>query len=128
MKKGHTSHKRPSEEGLTLISLSCPDCGGVLSEKRAGPKKMPFYMCQIKHRYTAVSLFEGKEYRLEATLCAGLTQSKQLAVLYKEMLKTGSLPPGITRTSIQRRIRELKRHETEMGTLLTDAHLLGSVT
>jgi hypothetical protein len=89
---------------------------------------MPFFVCQIKHRYTAVSLFEGKEQRLEETLCAGITQSKQLVIFYKGLLKAGPLPPGITRTSIQRRIRELTRQETEIETRLTDTHLLGSAT
>ena len=117
----------PSDEaGRTLVPLSCPDCGGVLSETREGPQGLPFFVCQIEHRFTASSLFVAKEEKLEETLWAGVTQSRQLLSLYETLLKENVFPPGIDLTALQRRIGQLTRHESEIRAVVTDTSAVTS--
>jgi hypothetical protein len=117
---------RSAESGGALVPLSCPDCGGVLSETREGPQRVPFFVCQIEHRFTAPSLFVAKEEKLEETLWSGVTQSKQILSLYETLLKEDVLPPGIDRTALQRRIGQLSRHESEIRAVVTDTSAVTS--
>ncbi len=77
-------------------------------------------MCQIEHRYAAASLFQKKEEKLEETLWAGVVQSKQLQALYETLLKEDVLPPGIDRNTVERRLEQLGRQETEIRAIVTD--------
>jgi hypothetical protein len=91
----------------------------VLSQTREGPEALPFFVCQIEHRYAAASLFQKKEEKLEETLWSGVVQSKQLGALYESLLKEDVLPPGIDRDTVQRRLDQLRGQESELRAVVT---------
>ncbi len=120
MREWPKTQTQAAEAHPALVSLSCPDCGGVLSQTREGPGSLLFFVCQIEHRYTAASLFQKKEEKLEEALWSGVVQSKQLRSLYETILKEDVLPAGIDRDTVQRRVDQLRRQENEIRAVVTD--------
>ena len=117
---------RASDASPALVPLSCPDCRGVLSQTQEGPQALPFFECQIQHRFTAVSLVRAKEGKLNETLWSSVTQSKQLRCLYETLLKEEVLPHDISRTMLQRRIDQLARQESQIRAVVTDTSAVTS--
>jgi hypothetical protein len=121
MREWPQAKTQSSQVHPTLAPFSCPDCGGVLSQTREGPQALPFFVCQIGHRYAAASLFERKEEKLEETLWSSVTQSKQLRELYETLSREEVLPPGIDRDTVERRVEQLRRQEGEIQAVVMDS-------
>jgi two-component system chemotaxis response regulator CheB len=65
------------------VPLSCPACGGVLSQVRRGPPLR--FRCQVGHSYTAETLENEKEGSVDEALRVALRIMEERAVLTEKM-------------------------------------------
>ena len=74
--------------GGELANMSCPECGGPLSELREG--RMPFYACRVGHRFSTPSLFAEQADAFESALWTAirvLKEREDLALRLAERLE-----------------------------------------
>jgi two-component system chemotaxis response regulator CheB len=64
------------------IPISCPACGGVLSQVRRGPLR---FRCQVGHAYTAEALATEKEGTVDEAVRVALRIMEERAVLTEKM-------------------------------------------
>jgi two-component system, chemotaxis family, protein-glutamate methylesterase/glutaminase len=65
------------------VPLSCPDCGGVLSQVRSSPPLR--FRCQVGHAYTAEALAAKQEGSVDEALRLALRIVEERAVLTQKM-------------------------------------------
>lgn len=65
------------------VTISCPACGGVLSQIRRGPPLR--FRCQVGHAYTAETLANEKEETVDEALRVALRILEERAVLTQKM-------------------------------------------
>jgi two-component system, chemotaxis family, protein-glutamate methylesterase/glutaminase len=65
------------------VPLSCPDCGGVLSQMRSAPPLR--FRCQVGHAYTAEALAAEQEGSVDEAIRVALRIVEERAVLTKKM-------------------------------------------
>jgi hypothetical protein len=109
-----------SELALSL-SLSCPDCAGVLSMEPEGPRGHPLYVCQVGHRYSTPSLLHSKEKQLERTLWSAAVLLKQMGDAYEQLLKEMSQEDS-ERKRVQRRIHEVRKQGLAIRAIIESTH------
>ena len=71
-----------------LANMSCPECGGPLSELRRG--RTPFFVCRVGHSFSTESLFAEQADSLESALWTAirvLEERRDLAVRLAERLE-----------------------------------------
>jgi len=76
-----------SAEMLSLgdtVPLSCPACGGVLSQMRSGPVLR--FRCQVGHAYTADTLTTEKESSVDEALRVAMRIMEERQVLMTKMV------------------------------------------
>ncbi len=61
----------------------CPDCGGVLSERREG--EVEYFRCSVGHAWSFETLFAEQADQLEAALWAAVRSLEDRAVLLRRM-------------------------------------------
>ena len=71
------------------VPLSCPGCGGVLSEIKRWPPLR--FRCQVGHSYTAESLATAKEAATDEAIRVALRIMEERAVLTKKMANDARL-------------------------------------
>ena len=64
------------------VALSCPDCGGVLSQLRRVPLR---FRCQVGHAYTAEALSTRQEDSVDEAMRVALRIVEERATLTKKM-------------------------------------------
>jgi len=79
---------RPADAATTMkfadpVAMSCPDCGGVLSQVRRWPPLR--FRCQIGHAYTAETLAEHAESSVDEALRVALRIIEERVVLIGKM-------------------------------------------
>ena len=67
------------------VPLSCPDCGGVLSQMRSSPPLR--FRCQVGHAYTAEALAAEQEGSVDEALRVALRIVEERATLTQKMAK-----------------------------------------
>ncbi len=97
--------------------LSCPDCSGVLSFDREGPRGHRLYVCQIGHRYSTPSLLHSKETQLERILWSATVLLKQAGDAYEQLLKEMSRTDS-DRKTVQRRIHEVRKQSLAIRAII----------
>lgn len=119
-----TSPERPQTDALrtgavegSLSPLTCPDCGGSLWEKTENGTLR--YRCHVGHGFTADSLREGIEQKLEDTLWSAVRALEESIELRKRMLHRA----GIQRltqfaANLKREMAELDRNAQSLRALL----------
>ena len=109
-KRRKTSRPPPSTtHGGELVPLSCPDCFGVLSYEREGPRGHLLYRCQVDHRYSITSLLQAKESHLERILWSAALSLKQLSYAYEDLLSELKKANGTNRKRVERRMKEVRQ-------------------
>ncbi len=68
-------------------ALTCPSCGGVLSQLKAGPPLR--FRCQVGHAYTADALAKEQEGRVDEALRVALRIIEERAELVQRMAEDG---------------------------------------
>jgi two-component system, chemotaxis family, protein-glutamate methylesterase/glutaminase len=68
-------------------ALTCPSCGGVLSQLKAGPPLR--FRCQVGHAYTADTLAKEQESRVDEALRVALRIIEERAELVQRMAEDG---------------------------------------
>ncbi len=106
-----------------LVPLSCPDCFGVLRFEREGAKGHLTYRCQVDHRYSPSSLLYAKETQLERTLWSAALLLKQMAYAYQDLLEEMPKTKGVKRTTVSRRIGEVKKHCRAIQAMIENTHV-----
>jgi two-component system chemotaxis response regulator CheB len=71
------------------VAMSCPDCGGVLSQVRRGPPLR--FRCQIGHAYTAETLVAEKDGTVEEAMRVAMRIMEERAVLSRKMAEEARL-------------------------------------
>jgi len=66
-------------------SITCPECGGSLWERR--DEKMTRFQCHVGHSYTAESLVEKKSEQLESVLWTALRALEENADLRRRIAR-----------------------------------------
>lgn len=91
------------------VSLSCPACGGVLSQMRQGPPLR--FRCQVGHGYTAESLASEKEDTVDEALRVALRIMEERAVLTEKMANdAGAAGRSAAAASYRERSRESRAY------------------
>jgi two-component system chemotaxis response regulator CheB len=67
------------------VALSCPDCGGVLSQMRSAPPLR--FRCQVGHGYTGGALAAEQESSVDEALRIALRIVEERATLTQKMAK-----------------------------------------
>ena len=104
------------------VALSCPDCGGVLSQMRRAPPLR--FRCQVGHAYTAEALATRQEDSVDEAMRVALRIVEERATLTKKMAdeaRRGGLrhsAASLDQTSAQSRehvetLREALRREED---------------
>jgi two-component system, chemotaxis family, protein-glutamate methylesterase/glutaminase len=90
-------------------TLSCPACGGVLSEL---DEKQPLrFRCQVGHAYTAHALSTQQEASVDEALRVALRIVEQRAVLVEKMAKDAAQHGRkLSETTFEDRAREYREH------------------
>jgi two-component system chemotaxis response regulator CheB len=70
----------------TPAALTCPSCGGVLSNVKANPLR---FRCQVGHAFTADSLAKEQEWRVDEALRVALRIIQERAELVHRMAEEG---------------------------------------
>jgi two-component system chemotaxis response regulator CheB len=126
-RKGTTevpSPERPDGDALKTGSmpsppspLTCPDCGGSLWELKA--QGLLRYRCHVGHGFSAESLGEGMNVKLEDTLWSALRAMEELIELRKRMLdRSRSQQLTVLAATLQSEIAELEERGAIMRKLL----------
>ena len=92
------------------IALTCPACGGSLSETTAD--SLPYYICHIGHRFAANDLDEAQFRQMEGALEAALRALNERAALC-ERLEASARRRGAAHSAAQ---WEAARREAEERT------------
>lgn len=83
--------ERIGAKGLSGIpnpsALTCPSCGGVLSELRAG--QSPRFRCQVGHAFTAEALAQEQESQVDEALRVALRIIEERTELVHRMAEDG---------------------------------------
>jgi two-component system chemotaxis response regulator CheB len=100
-----------------LSPLTCPDCGGSLWE--GTDSDMLRYRCHVGHGFTADSLRDGMETKLEDTLWSAVRALEESIELRKRMLRRA----GIQRltafaATLKQEMAELDKNATSLRALL----------
>lgn len=120
MKKNGFSH---AVHRVEVVLQSCPDCSGVLSRRREGPRNHCSYVCQIGHRYSTPSLLHSKESQLERVVWSATVLLKQMGDAYEQLLK--EMPKKDSEhTLVQRRIREVRKQSLAIRRLIEATHAI----
>jgi hypothetical protein len=125
-RKRHTSSTPPPSGARDrgLVSLSCPDCFGVLRFEREGLHGHLLYACQVRHRYSLGSLLRAKESHVERTLWSSALLLKQLLYAYEDLRSEmkGAFPGN--RKRVQRRMNEVRMQYLAIQKMIEASHAL----
>jgi two-component system, chemotaxis family, protein-glutamate methylesterase/glutaminase len=112
---GHPTGTDEMNRLANPVALSCPACGGVMSQMRSAPPLR--FRCQVGHAYTADSLSAEQEGSVDEAMRVALRIAEERAVLTQKMAeeaRRGGLrhsAASYDRTSAQsRRHVETLRH------------------
>jgi len=115
---------RPSDTPLIAeiadpVPLSCPGCGGTMSQIRRSPLR---FRCQVGHGYTAEALARQQEGSVDEAIRVALRVIGERVVLVEKMA-LDALQAGRTAAAetFEARVREYRRH----AAVLMDAALKG---
>jgi two-component system chemotaxis response regulator CheB len=102
------------------VVTSCPECGGVLSEKReAGVTQ---WRCKVGHRYSPESLADAQAESVEASMWAAVRALEDRQALLERMGgQLESRGHSHSAASFRRRAREAARHAGVVRAALADA-------
>jgi two-component system, chemotaxis family, protein-glutamate methylesterase/glutaminase len=91
------------------VALSCPACGGVLSQMKKSPPLR--FRCQVGHGYTAETLATEQETSVDEALRVALRIAEERATLTKKMAKEAHLN-GLRHSaiSLERTSAQSKEH------------------
>jgi two-component system chemotaxis response regulator CheB len=91
-----------------VTPLSCPGCGGVLSQMRQGPLR---FRCQVGHAYTAEALEASSEGSLDEAMRLALRIIEERSVLARKIAKEERLNGrAAAAASYERRAAESADH------------------
>jgi two-component system chemotaxis response regulator CheB len=91
------------------VALSCPACGGVLSEIDRRPPLR--FRCQVGHSYTAESLAAQKEGSVDEALRVALRIMEERIVLVEKMARDArSSGRGAAAASYEQRLEETRHY------------------
>jgi two-component system, chemotaxis family, protein-glutamate methylesterase/glutaminase len=122
------SPERPDGDALKTGSmpgppspLTCPDCGGSLWElKEPGLLR---YRCHVGHGFSAESLGDGMNVKLEDTLWSALRAMEELIELRKRMLdRSKGQQLTALATTLEGEVRELEERAAIVRELLLSRH------
>jgi hypothetical protein len=103
------------------VSLSCPDCAGVLRLDREAHHGYRLYLCQIGHRYSTHSLMRAKETQLERIMWSAAALLKQMGNAYGQLLK--EMPrTDADRRQVRRRINEVRKQRLAIQAIIETTH------
>ena len=107
------------------VALSCPDCGGVLSQMRRGPPLR--FRCQVGHGYTAESLATQQEDSVDEAMRVALRIVEERATLTKKMAdeaRRGGL--RLSADSYESTSRQSRRHVETLREALRNGERTGA--
>ena len=91
------------------VALTCPSCGGVLSQVRHGPPLR--FRCQVGHAYTAETLAAEKEGGVDEAIRVALRIVEERALLTQKMAGDARRSGRSTAASIyEQRSRESRAY------------------
>jgi len=111
-----------AEEGSDdgeLANMSCPECGGPLSELREG--RTPLYACRVGHRFSTGSLFSEQADGFESALWTAirvLQDRQDLALRLAERLERGGADLAAQR--FRRNAEEAQQQSNALRRLVED--------
>jgi two-component system chemotaxis response regulator CheB len=106
---GHVGDSAAIRQLADPVPLSCPACGGVMSEIR--DKRPLRFRCQVGHAYTAETLAEEKEGSTDEALRVALRIIEERAVLLEKMAREArSTGRARSEALFNERVSELRRH------------------
>jgi two-component system, chemotaxis family, protein-glutamate methylesterase/glutaminase len=102
-----------------LANMSCPECGGPLSELREG--RTPSYACRVGHTFSTGSLFSQQADALESALWTAirvLQERQDLALRLAEQLERRGADLAAQR--FRRNAEETRQHSGALRRLVED--------
>jgi two-component system, chemotaxis family, protein-glutamate methylesterase/glutaminase len=100
-------------------SLTCPECGGSLWERKDG--KVSRFQCHVGHSYTAESLLSEKADQLESVLWTALRALEENADLRRRMARRMSKGPGTFRHSMAQQYANEAQEAEQRAAVLREA-------
>ena len=117
---------RPSTDAQIMqiaqpTTLSCPACGGVLSQLKQGPLR---FRCQVGHSYSAETLSSRKEDSVDEAMRVALRIVDERAVLAEKMAQD-AIRGGLTALAerYNKRAADLRQHLATLADLLPEPTL-----
>ncbi|WP_161599450.1 chemotaxis protein CheB [Hymenobacter nivis] len=102
----------------SLVPFTCPDCGGNLWEVNHG--EVLRFRCHTGHAYTAASMLEGSQRKMEETLWVALRMMEERKNLLASLAARGDAAHGTARHT--ERLADLKGHVNRMREFLLDEY------
>ncbi|HET9091438.1 MAG TPA: chemotaxis protein CheB, partial [Acidimicrobiales bacterium] len=99
--RGGDSSSFPPAQQESVVSLTCPDCGGTLwLREEFGAER---FSCRVGHSFSAASLFLGKQDALEAAVWAAIVAlEERLELLERMRSRAGRQRLALTRARYER--------------------------
>ncbi len=104
---------------MEITQLTCPDCGGVLTELAEGRDKMlPHYQCHLGHMYSPYALDDAQTEIVEQALWNAVRHLRERAMVCRRLVERG---PGTTSFAIdlERKAKQAD-HDAEVIQKLLD--------
>lgn len=109
------------DEGYAPCDLGCADCRGVLYVTELGKQGFVSFRCRVGHVYSADSLMEFKEDRLDEALWTAVELLDEIIQL-RTVLAVGEKSGGARRSGVSTgtRITRAARHRELLRELIRD--------
>jgi two-component system, chemotaxis family, protein-glutamate methylesterase/glutaminase len=105
---GQSSSAKMAELGKP-VALTCPDCGGVLTEVNGKPSR---FRCQVGHAYSSRALLKKQEAQVDEAMRVALRIIEERAELVARMGRDAAeLGRSVTAHMYSRRAEEYRAHE-----------------
>lgn len=117
---GRTSNTPTLATIADSVALSCPGCGGTMSQIKRAPLR---FRCQVGHGYTAEALAHEQEGAVDEAIRIALRVIEERAVLTEKMALS-ALQSG--RTALAARLQDQTQDYRSHAEVLMDAALKGT--
>lgn len=100
------------------MDAGCPDCRGVLYVSEIGKHGWLSFRCRTGHVFSAQSLLECKEDRLDEALWTALEMLDELVQFYEAFAARERAYGRAPRANAEGRIARAKQHRRILGALI----------
>lgn len=108
------------EQGFSPTDFGCPDCRGVLYVAELGEHGFLSFRCRVGHVFSADTLLELKEDRLDESLWTAYELFDELVQIREALGERNGRAEARRTDPNARRISQAKKHRRTLRTLLKD--------